>query len=117
MKRKKRYLKFAPWILVLAVLFWLSFIHTDRYGLTSWEHTRDAFGEDDWVGWIHPLGMDVNRAVTIGPFDSIEQCQNEAFERMQRSYNEWTSAQYFCGYRCTNDDHRDREENCRIVRK
>lgn len=117
MKRSKRILKLAPWIVILGVLFWLAFFYTDEFGMTSFEHTQDAFSDDDWIGWIHPLGTEVSRAVSIGPYDSVGECQNDAFERLQNSYNEWSSAEYFCGYRCTSDDHKLREQVCRVVRK
>lgn len=117
MKVHKRALKHAPWVIILIVLYWLAFYHTDEFGMTSWEHTRDALGDDDWIGWIHPFGSEVSRTVKLGPYDSLEQCQNDAFDRLQRSYNEWRSAEYYCGYKCSSNDPRLREQNCRVIRK
>lgn len=117
MKHGKKALMHVPWIVMLLVLFWLAFFYTDEYGMTSWEHTQDLLGEDDWIGWIHPFGTEVSRAIQIGPYDSLDQCQSDAFDRLQRSFNDWKSAEYFCAYQCASQDHRLREKSCKVVRK
>jgi hypothetical protein len=103
-------------IAIPAGLLWLAFIHTDENNLTAWEHTKDVFAEDDWIGWIHPFGQQ-GRVLPIGPFDSVEQCQNYAFDHLQRQYDAWDTAEYYCGYKCISDDHRMRDANCEVVRK
>ncbi len=117
MKLGKRALMHAPWFVILLVLFWLAFFNTDEYGMTSWEQTQDLLGEDDWIGWIHPFGTQVSRALSIGPYDSLAQCQSDAFDRLQRSFEDWDDAEYFCGHECTSEDHRLREQACKVVRK
>ncbi|MDX1408977.1 MAG: hypothetical protein R3330_12605 [Saprospiraceae bacterium] len=116
-KRKRKRIPLIVWIAAPLLLAWLAFFHKDDYGMSSWEHFQDAFTERDWIGWIHPFGLEGNRVAKIGPFDSIEQCQVSAFDHMDRSYQGWEKVSYYCGYLCSSEEHVDREENCKVVRK
>lgn len=116
-KRKRRRIPRIVWIVAPLLLIWLAFFHTDDYGMTSWGYTQDLFTEGDWIGWIHPFGLEGNRVARIGPFDSVEECQVSAFEHMDRSYSGWKHVVYFCGYLCTSEEHADRDQSCKVVRK
>jgi hypothetical protein len=95
---------------------WVAFFHTDEYGLTPWEYTQDVFVSDDWVGWIHPFGAE-GRALKVGPFDSIKHCQRYAFEHLQREYDSWENAEYYCGYLCGADGAEQSEDECKLITK
>ena len=98
------------------VLIWIAFYHTDEHGLTPWEYTQDLFVSDDWVGWIHPFGQE-GRALKVGPFDSVQNCQAYAFDHLKREYDSWEDAEYYCGYLCGSEEDQQREDQCKLITK
>jgi len=122
MKFDKRVL-FNKWVLVRVlaigfpiVLVWIAFFYTDEFGLTPWEYTQDVFVSDDWMGWIHPFGEE-GRALKVGPFDTVQNCQAYAFDHLQREYESWENAEYYCGYRCGVEEDLQKEDQCKLIRK
>ncbi len=112
-KRKFPYMLFGVFIVAVAV--WMFFAR-DQYGLSPIDNIEDFFTQQDWVGWIHPFGKQ-GRVLQVGPFDSLESCRGYSFHHLQREYEEWASAEYYCGYSCEDANHKVREEYCKVVRK
>lgn len=101
-------------LVLLLVVFGL--IHTDEFGLTIFDHARDTLTENDWVGWVHPLGDGVGRVIKLGPYNSLSECENKSWTHMNEQYEGWEDAVYYCGYSCTDTAHDRREEACKLVR-
>lgn len=114
--RNKRVLIGGPVLVALVVLIGIGFYHTDEFGLTPWEKGQDILVSDDWVGWIRPFGQE-GRALKVGPFDTVQNCQAYAFDHLRREYDTWKDAEYSCGYRCGLGEYPQNENDCRLVRK
>ena len=99
---------------IIAILF--GAIHKDRWGLTGFNHIQDILTGEDWVGWIHPIGEEVERTMETGPFDSLTECEEYSRSRIDQYFQGWEKARYYCGYACSDTDAREREENCKAIR-
>lgn len=116
MELKRRSVLIVLAVGIAAILLWWLLIRTDQYGLTAWHHGVDLFTDDDWVGWIYPFGPE-GRAIKVGPFNSLGLCQQYAFEHLQREYDAWETAEYYCGYQCTVFEEMRSDSQCQVVRK
>ena len=101
-------------VVVGAILF--AAISRDRFGLTPFDHIKDMMTKDDWVGWIHPLGIEVDRVIDVGPFDSFVECDEHSRGHIDRYFEGWEKSKYYCGYSCSDTDPDHREKDCKLVR-
>ncbi len=106
--------RFVLLALVAAMLFGV--FYKDDDGLTILDHTRDVTTENDWVGWIHPLGDEIGTVVKTGPFNSLSECENYSWKQVNEEYERWDEAKYYCGYSCTVTEHRQRDQACKLVK-
>jgi len=116
MNKKQLARRLALWIGIVAGLTWFFFLRTEALDMSKWQRFQDSINSDDWIGWIHPFGAEV-RALEVGPFDDIEQCRTYAFEHLEREYDDWENAEYYCGYRCGDAHFRNREAECQVITK
>ena len=101
-------------IVLVAILF--AAIVKDRFGLTTMDHIKDSMTRGDWVGWIHPLGTEVDRTIDVGPFDSFIECDEHSRAHIERYFEAWDKSRFYCGYSCSDTDPDQREKNCKLVR-
>lgn len=98
------------------VLVLVAVIKKDRNGLTTFNRIQDKLTSDDWVGWIHPLGTGIARALDVGPFDSLAECEDYSWSYIQKKYEGFDNSAFFCGYSCSDTDYTQRDANCKLVR-
>ena len=62
----------------------------------------------EWKGWVYPNGSDLTRHITIGAFDTLEQCRTSAKTLLANFHlndgEELIAGDYECGFKCTSGD-------------